>query len=96
MKFRTLTTKEKDKMIVAFLKSQETDLYLAEINRERYVKLLDEKNISKDLREKTEKLLISSEESIKNTKAILKATESQIPSEERIKKALKELDKPEK
>lgn len=92
MDYKTISQEEKDKALVSFLKGQEMDLFLANINKDRYRELLKNDKISQGFREKIEKLLESTLLQITDVEAVVEATEKQLPSKRRIEKILKEIE----
>jgi hypothetical protein len=87
MEYKTLTQEERDDLIVSFYQSQERDLFLHQINKERYEEILKTAKEG-DFRAKIERLLLETESRIANVSQIVQATEKQLPNEVQIKNSL--------
>jgi Tfp pilus assembly protein PilO len=91
MNYKTLKQDEMQEVIVSFYKGQETDLYVHNINKERYEEML--KTLPEGpFKTRVEKLLAETNERIEEVSAILAATEKQLPAQNEIDTVLASLE----
>lgn len=81
--YKVLSQDDRDDMIVHFYHSQESDLFLHRINLERYDKML-KGSLEDKFRERITELVRQEKAALANVVAIMKATEGQLPTQERI------------
>jgi hypothetical protein len=82
--YKTISQDEKDDIIVSFLHQQEMDHLCHSINKERYEKILNDRDISGEFKENIRKLRNEVETRIFEVEKIIEHTIDQLPSQERI------------
>ena len=93
--YQTLTDTEKDDHVVNFMKAQETDLYLHNINKQRYETMLQNLPEGK-WKERVQTLLDETNERIQEVSSTIEATKPQMPDQTRVDSALARIAEKEK
>jgi len=94
MDYKTLKQEEMDDAVISFYKAQEMDLYLHNINKQRYEAMLETLPEGK-FRDRVQGLLDETNSRIAEVEAILVATVPQLPQKEAIASSLARLEQKE-
>lgn len=87
MNYKTITQDEKDEILTGTLMSQERDLYIHNINKERYESMLQNLPAG-EFKARIERLLAETNMRIVEINSILAALTPQLPSDEKINQAV--------
>jgi ferritin-like metal-binding protein YciE len=84
--YQLLTQEEQDEIIATFLKAQERDLFVHNLNRQRFEDMLGTLPAG-EFRQRIQQLKAETEQRISEVDAIIKSTAKQLPPQARLQAA---------
>jgi hypothetical protein len=92
MEYKIITQDEQDEHLVNFLRAQETDHYLHQINIDRYEQIIADETITdQNFKSRIAALIVTERAALAQVAKIIEHTADQVPTKERIDAAVSRL-----